>query len=265
MKGVEIGKIHPTALVSDKATIGGNVTIGANAIVYDNVEVGDNSIIGPGSYIGEPIASYYGNPDYSNPPLSIGSNSLIRSGSIIYAGSIIGNNFECGHRVTIRENTKIGDHSRIGTLSDVQGHCEIGNYVRLHSCVHVGQKSYIGNFVWISPYAVLANDPHPPSNILIGATIEDFAVIAIKAVILSGVKIGRDAMIGAMALVSCDVPAEAVMCGIPAKQIATIRDIKSKYTEEPPYPWREHFERGMPWEGIGYKEWRRSQRNETPF
>ncbi len=259
MKGFEIGKIHPTALVSDKTTIGGNVTIGANTIVYDNVEIGDNSIIGPGSYIGEPLTSYYGAPDYSNPPLLIGSNSLIRSGTILYAGSVIGENFDCGHRVTIRENTKIGDHSRIGTLSDVQGHCEIGNYARLHSSVHVGQRSCIGNFVWIFPYAVLANDPHPPSNMLIGVTIEDFAVIAIKAVVLPGVKIGSDAMIGAMALVRSDVPAEAVMAGNPAKQIATIRDIESKYTAEPPYPWREHFERGMPWEGIGYKNWRRAQ------
>lgn len=258
MKGFKIGEIHPTAIISDKAKIGSNVTIGANVIIYDNVEIGNNVIIGPNSIIGEPKAGYYKNNNYSNPGLIIGSGSIIRSGAIIYAGSTIGISFECGHRVTIREETKIGHHTRIGTLSDVQGYCEIGNYVRIHSNVHIGQKSFIGNFVWIYPYAVLANDPHPPSNVLIGVTIEDFAVIAVKAVVLPGVRIGRDAMIGAMALVRSDVPSEAVMCGIPAKQIATIQDIKSKYTGEPPYPWREHFERGMPWEGIGYNEWQKS-------
>jgi acetyltransferase-like isoleucine patch superfamily enzyme len=260
MKGMDIGKIHSTAIVSDKAKIGENVTIGVNVIIYDNVEIGDNVLIGPNSVIGEPLAAYYKDRDYSNPRLTIGSESIIRTGAIIYAGSTIGRGFECGHRVTIREETKIGQHTRVGTLSDVQGYCEIGNYVRIHSNVHVGQKSFIGNFVWIFPYAVLANDPHPPSNVLVGVTIEDFAVIAVKAVVLPGVRIGRDAMIGAMALVNSDVPPEAVMCGNPAKQITTIRDIKSKYTEEPPYPWREHFERGMPWEGIGYNEWRRSRR-----
>lgn len=265
MKGLEIGQIHPTAIVSDKAKIGGNVTIGANVIVYDDVEIGNNVIIGPGSYIGEPIANYYGNPSYSNPPLIIGSNSLIRSGSIIYAGSSIGEKLECGHRVTIREDTKIGHHSRIGTLSDVQNSCQIGDYVRLHSGVFLAQRSIIGNYVWIFPYVVLANDPHPPSNVFVGVTVEDFAVIATKAVVLPGVKIGRDAMIGAMALVNSDVPPEAVMCGNPAKQMATIRDIKSKYTEEPPYPWYEHFERGMPWEGIGYNEWVRLKRNEMEY
>ena len=263
MKGIEIGKIHSTAIVSDKAKIGKNITIGAYVIVYDNVEIGSNVIIGPNSIIGEPIANYYKGGTYSNPKLVIGSEAIIRSGAIIYAGSTIEANFECGHRVTIRENTDIGFHTRIGTLSDIQGYCYIGNYVRIHSNVHVGQKSSIGNFVWIFPYAVLANDPHPPSNVLIGVTIEDFAVVAVKAVILPGVRVGRDAIVGAMALVRSDVPSEAVMCGNPAKQIAMIRDIRSKYTDEPPYPWCEHFERGMPWEGIGYNEWLKSQQKET--
>ncbi len=59
MKGFEIDKIHPTAIVSDKARIGKDVTIGAYAIVYDNVEIGDSVITEPGCYIREPIASYY--------------------------------------------------------------------------------------------------------------------------------------------------------------------------------------------------------------
>ena len=265
MKAFDLGQIHPTAILSDKAKIGRNVTMGANVIVYDNVEIGDNVIIGPGSYIGEPAGNYYGNRNYSNPPLIIGANGLIRSGSIIYAGSFIGEKLECGHRVTIREDNRIGPHSRIGTLADIQNGCQIGEYVRLHSGVFLAQKSIIGNYVWIFPHAVLTNDPHPPSNVAVGAIVEDFAVIAAGAVVLPGVKIGRDAMIGAMALVRSDVPREAVMHGNPARQVATIRDIKSKYMKEPPYPWREHFERSMPWEGIGYNEWLRGKEKANDF
>jgi UDP-3-O-[3-hydroxymyristoyl] glucosamine N-acyltransferase len=69
-------------------------------------------------------------------------------------------------------------------LSDLQGHCEIGDYVRFHSNVHIGQKSKIGNFVWIFPYVVLTNDPYPPSNNLVGVTVHDFAAIATMSVIL---------------------------------------------------------------------------------
>lgn len=65
-----------------------------------------------------------------------------------------------------------GKNLQIGTLSDLQGHCEIGDYVRLHSNVHI--KSVPGNFVWIFPYVVLTNDPYPPSDSLVGVTVQDF-------------------------------------------------------------------------------------------
>ena len=255
MNGFALGNIHPTAIISDSAKLGANVSIGAQCIVYDNVEIGDNTIVGPNSILGEPLAAYYRDEHYTNPPLTIGRNNLFRSGAIIYAGSQIGDGVEFGHRVTIREQTVIGTHARVGTLSDIQGFCRIGNYSRLHSNVHIGQKSEIGDFVWIFPYVVLTNDPQPPSSILHGVVVEEFAVIATQAVIMAGVRIGHDSLVGAAALVNKDVEAESVVVGVPAKKLASVRDIKSSITGEAVYPWREHFERGMPWEGIGYGAW----------
>ena len=259
MVGIQHGKIHPTAMIAENVEIGRNVTIGAHCIVYDHVVLEDNVIVGPNSSIGEPLADYYLGQDYTNPQLTIGRNSLIRSNAIIYAGSIIGQHFECGHRVTIRENTKIGDNCRIGTLCDIQGHCQFGEYVQLHSNVHIGQKSVIGNFVWIFPYVVLTNDPHPPSNYLHGVVIEDFAIVATMSVIMPGVTIGKDALVGAHTLVRKDVPPEMVVVGNPGKEITNIRSIKSKETGEEVYPWRYHFDRGMPWQGMGYDTWKNKQ------
>lgn len=251
--------IHPTAIIGDNVKLGENVTIGARSIVYDNVQLGANTFIGADCIVGEPQVTIYSNPDsYTNPPLIIGEGSMIRSGSILYAGSCLGEKFECGHRVTIRENSNIGHHVRIGTLSDIQGHCDIGNYVRLHSNVHVGHKSTIGDYVWIFPYVVLTNDPHPPSNMLSGVTIEDFAVVATMSVILPGVTVGKDALIGACSLVRSDVSPEAVVVGNPGKQVANVRDIKSKFDGANVYPWRESFDRGMPWQDIGYEQWRKA-------
>ena len=255
MNGFALGKIHPTAIISDRATIGDNVSIGAHCIVYDNVDVGDNAIVGPHSILGEPNAAYYRDTHYQNPALTIGRNTVLRSGAIVYAGSQIGDGVECGHRVTIREQTEIGAHARVGTLSDIQGFCRIGNYSRLHSNVHIGQKSWIGDFVWIFPYVVLTNDPQPPSSILHGVVVEDFAVIATQAVIMAGVRIGRDSLVGASALVNKDVEPESVVVGVPAKKLASVRDIKSSTSGRPVYPWRENFDRGMPWEGVGYEAW----------
>jgi acetyltransferase-like isoleucine patch superfamily enzyme len=252
------GEVHPTAIIGDRVTIGLDVTIGAHVIVHDNVNIGAGTFVGPQSILGEPTASAYGQSPYENPTLSIGEGSVIRSGSIIYAGSSIGSDFQSGHRVTIREGSEIADHCRVGTLSDIQGYCQIGEYTRLHSNVHIGQRSTIGSFVWIFPYTVLTNDPQPPSETLIGPTIDEFAVIATMVVVLPGVRIGRDALVGAHSLVRNDVPAEAVVVGSPAKQVASVRDIRSRLgpkAGEPVYPWRQHFDRGMPWEGVGFASW----------
>jgi len=261
MSAIKNGQIHPTTIIGQGVKIGKNVTIGAYCIVYDNVELEDNVIIGPNSSIGEPQVDYYHNQNYINPKLIIGKNSLIRSNAIIYAGSTISHHFECGHRVTIRENTQIGNNCRIGTLSDIQGYCKFGEYVQLHSNVHIGQKSMIGNFVWLFPYVVLTNDPHPPSNYLIGVVIDDFAIVATMSVIMPGVSIGKDALVGAQALVRKDVLPETVVVGNPAKEVTTVRNIKSKETGEEVYPWRYHFDRGMPWQGIGYDNWKNKQDN----
>lgn len=255
MKTFTKSTIHSTVIIGDNVQLGDKVTIGAYTIIHDNVRIGDGTTIGAQCILGEPLADCYGNPQYVNPPLTVGDNTIIRSGTIIYAGSQFGSDFETGHRVTIREGTTTGNHVRIGTLSDIQGHCELGNYVRLHSNVHIGQKSKIGHYVWIFPYTVLTNDPHPPSNQLIGVTIDDFAVIATMVVILPGVHVGQDALIGAMANVREDVAPGAVVVGNPAKQVTTVDQIKNRFTGSPVYPWREHFGRGMPWEELGYEKW----------
>ena len=53
------------------------------------------------------------------------------------------------------ENTKIGNNVRVGTLSDIQHHCNIGNYVNIHSNVFVGEEGKIKDFVWVFPHVVL--------------------------------------------------------------------------------------------------------------
>jgi len=255
MSAMEIGHIHPTALIDEGACVGANVTIGAYAIVHAGVDLGDHSVVGPHCILGEPTMDFYRQRPYESQPLSIGEHALIRSHSVLYAGSSIGEHFQSGHRVTIREKSNLGHHVRLGTSSEILGDSTIGDYVSLHSSVVIGEKSHIGNFVWIFPYSFLTNDPHPPSRSLIGVTVEDFAVIAAMVVILPGIHVGRDALVGASSLVTTDVLPEAVVLGSPARQVATIRDLKDTETGLSAYPWPYHFDRGMPWEEVGYANW----------
>ena len=253
---IQMMGVHPSVLLGNGVSVGADVSIGPGTIIHDNVEIGDGSVIGANVILGEPLARYYSDPArYANPRLVIGRNAVIRSGCVIYAGCEFGENFSTGHSAVIRENTKVGHDSRIGTQSDIQGECVIGNYVRIHSNVITSQGVRIHDFVWVLPHCVLADCPHPPSEELFPATIKAFAVIAANSVILPGVTVGADALVGAASVVSHDVADGAVVIGQPAKQVAWAKDLKSKVTGKAMYPWRKHFLRGMPWEAVGYEAW----------
>lgn len=256
-------KIHESVQMGQNNIIGKNVIlekgviIGNNCIINDNVTIKENTKIGNGCILGEYINDYFISDShlYVNPKTVIGKNSLIRSMTIIYADNNLGDFLETGHRVTIREKSDIGHHVRIGTLSDIQGFCKIGNYVRMHSNVHVGQESNIKDFVWLFPYCILTNDPTPPSNRLFGTTLEKYSVLATGTIVLPNMRIGEASFIGAHSLVNKNVEAGKLYAGNPAKYICEVKDFKNRFTGEFPYPWMKNFERGMPWEGIGYDKW----------
>lgn len=231
--------IHSSAIISEKAFIGKNVKIGPFTIVYDNVEIGDNCIIESHCELG--VSNHLS----ESKKLKLSKNSHIRSHSIFYEGSEFGEKLVTGHRVTVREKTIAGKNLQIGTLSDIQGHCEIGDYVRFHSNVHIGQKSRIGNYVWIFPYVVLTNDPHPPSEILIGPVVEDFAAIGTMSVLLPGTQIAKGVLVGAHSAVKGNTEPDSLYLGSPAKKICPLKAIRSADGQQI-YPWRKFFHRGYP-------------------
>lgn len=243
-------------IIEDGVSIGEDCVIESNCMIKRGVVLGSNSYVGVGCIIGErQIANVSDAKKTRKRELHIGNGALLRSGTILYEGSRIGAEFETGHRVTIREKTDIGDCVRIGTLSDIQGHCRIGSYVRMHSNVHIGMKSEIEDYVWIFPYVVLTNDPTPPSENLVGVHIHSFAVVSTGSVILPGVDVGQDALIGAGAVVTRNVAEYKVVAGNPAKEISDVRKIKNKITGEPAYPWRYHYSKSMPWNQMAFDEW----------
>ena len=240
--------IHPTAIVSTKAKIADDVEIGPFSIVYDNVCIKSGSVIEGFCEIG--VANHLS----GGKELIIGEGSHIRSHSIFYEGSTFGKKLVTGHRVTVREKTVAGKNLQIGTLSDIQGHCQIGDYVRFHSNVHIGQKSKIGNFVWIFPYVVLTNDPHPPSEVLQGVEVEDFAVISTMSVILPGVIVSQGCLIGANSMLGIKTEPNMLYSGNPARKVCIASKMKLKDgSRKSAYPWIKHFHRGYPQEVIS--EW----------
>lgn len=233
--------VHPTALIASGAEVAKDAEIGPYTIVHANVRIAEGARIGSHCELGVPSALAEGRP------LVIGEGALIRSHSVFYEGSRFGPGLVTGHRVTVREKTEAGSAFQIGTLSDIQGHCTIGDHVRTHSNVHIGQHSEVGNFVWIFPYVVLTNDPHPPSEVMKGVTVGDFAVIATMVTVLPGIVIGEGAVIGASSLVSKDVAAHRIVAGVPARDRGATSSIQLQDgSGRPAYPWTSHFQRGYP-------------------
>lgn len=245
-------KISSEATIYENVTLGKNVTISKGVILYPNVYIDDDTYIGPYCIIGEPSIDYYGNDKYVFKKTRIGKGSIIRSNTIIYENVLIGDNFQTGHHVTIREKTIIGNNCSIGTFSDLQGFLELGNFVRLHSNVHIGQLTKIEDYVWIYPYVVTTNDPYPPMGKLVGTTIKKYAQIATGSIILPGKVIGENALVGAGSVLTKNVPDYALFVGVPAQNKGSVTEIKDD-NNNPVYPWREHLKsyRGYPWQMKG--------------
>ena len=170
-QNVQLGNnvtIKAGCILEDNIVIGNNVYIDFFTIIHSNVTLDENSTIGARCILGEYIADFYTDRKNKVHPLHIGKGSVIRSETIIYGDNDFGDYLQTGHRVTIREKARIGEHVRIGTLSDIQGYCEIQDYVNMHSNVHIGMHSVVKKYAWIFPYAVLTNDPNPPSDSLMG-------------------------------------------------------------------------------------------------
>lgn len=145
---------------------------------------------------------------YIHPSASVHQTSSVWDGARILADAIV------GHNCSIGGGTEVG-----------RG-CRIGNYTRIGANTFLPPNSVIGNGVFIGPNVSCADDRHPyvrmqgddPPYTPEPPVIEDGASIGIGAVLLPGVRVGRNAIVGAAAVVTRDVPAGGVVYGIPARE-----------------------------------------------
>jgi acetyltransferase-like isoleucine patch superfamily enzyme len=187
-------------------------TAHATSVVADDTVIGDGSVIGPFCVIGS---------DGAGDPTLIGAGAIIRSHTVIYRGTRIGARFHAGHGALVREATVIGDDVSVGSHTIVEHHVELGDGVRLHGGCFVPELSVLEAGCWLGPGVILTNAKYPnrpetKAN-LSGVHIGRGAVVGAGALLLPGIHIGAGALVGAGAVVVGDVDPDAVVVGNPAR------------------------------------------------
>lgn len=139
--------------------------------------------------------------------VTIGAGTKIWHFCHIQSGSVIGEKCSMGQNVNISNNVKIGNG------------CKIQNNVSVYEGVE------LEDYVFCGPSCVFTNDLTPRAKYPKGSAaykktvVKLGASIGANATVVCGHTIGEWAMIGAGAVVTTNVPAHALMLGVPARRV----------------------------------------------
>ena len=164
----------------------------------------------------------------------VGRPPFIHPTAEVEPEAIIGDGTKIWRHTQVRRGARIGMDCILGKGVYVDHDVTIGNRVKLENGAFVFYGAAVEDGVFIGPRACLTNDRVPRSITASGAlkTDEDWeagrtvvrygASIGAGAVIVTGVTIGRWAMVGAGAVVTHDVPDHALVIGVPARHVGYV-------------------------------------------
>ena len=147
-----------------------------------------------------------------------------------------------GDRVTIFHpdlvnlyGCRIGDDTKVGAFVEIQKGASIGRRCKVSSHTFICEGVTIEDEVFVGHGVMFINDPRPRATTggqlqteadwqVVPTRVARGASIGSGAAILCGVTIGENAMVGAGAVVTRDVPAGATVAGVPARILARSSD-----------------------------------------
>jgi UDP-2-acetamido-3-amino-2,3-dideoxy-glucuronate N-acetyltransferase len=131
----------------------------------------------------------------------------------------IGRGTRVGSFSLIHQGARIGQNCTIGSHCNIC-HCQIGNSVSIQTACHITRGTLVEDNVFIGPGVITLNDPLVAGREMKAPIIMAGAKIGGGTVLLPGVTIGRNAIVGSGAIVTKDVPAGCTVVGNPARVLA---------------------------------------------
>ncbi|WP_373332382.1 UDP-2-acetamido-3-amino-2,3-dideoxy-D-glucuronate N-acetyltransferase [Thiopseudomonas alkaliphila] len=146
------------------------------------------------------------------------------SSAIVDEGAQIGEGSRVWHFVHVCAGAKIGKGVSLGQNVFVGNQVTIGDHCKIQNNVSVYDNVHLEEGVFCGPSMVFTNVYNPRSLIerkdqYLDTLVKKGATLGANCTIVCGVTIGEYAFVGAGAVVNKDVPAYALMVGVPAKQI----------------------------------------------
>lgn len=165
------------------------------------------------------------------------SNYSKHETAIVDQGAAIGKDTRVWHWVHVCAGAKIGERCSLGQNVYVGNEVTIGNNVKIQNNVSVYDKVTLEDDVFCGPSMVFTNVYNPRSAVsrkseYRNTLVKRGATLGANCTIVCGVVIGEYAFIGAGALVNRDVPAYALMLGVPARRAGWM----SRHGERLPLP-----------------------------
>lgn len=129
---------------------------------------------------------------------------------------------------------EIGDNTKLGTFVEIQKNATVGKKCKISSHTFICEGVHIDDNVFVGHNVTFINDMYPRATAEDGKmqTEEDWEVvptyvkrgasIGSSATVLAGVTIGENAIVGAGAVVTKDVPADTIVAGNPARVMRKI-------------------------------------------
>ncbi|WP_455280889.1 UDP-2-acetamido-3-amino-2,3-dideoxy-D-glucuronate N-acetyltransferase [Cupriavidus necator] len=177
----------------------------------------------------------------------------IHPSAIVDEGAHIGEGSRVWHFVHVCAGARIGRHCSLGQNVFVGNRVVIGDHVKVQNNVSVYDNVTLEDGVFCGPSMVFTNVYNPRSlierkNEYRDTLVKRGATLGANCTIVCGVAIGEYAFVGAGAVVNKDVPAYALMVGVPARQVGWM----SEFGEQLDLPVRGEGEAVCPNSGQRY-------------